>query len=185
MNALKRSEKNVGTTRKNSLTFWESPCVPCKSMRAEKSKSPSLAKLLDTTSTYLIGQRTGDFKFETMSDVMDCLFQLEKITGLHFSVDVKRPPYHDGWQCSIVFDGKEPAADLNADLCLFLESWKERRETFAHYGMPKTAYEQWKDQTLAYYAVQPVKLSEPEELETSERIKRRNEFLSGLTRDES
>lgn len=144
-----------------------------------------LAKLLDTTSTYLIGQRTGDFKFETLSDVMDCLFQLEKITGLHFSVDVKRPPYHDGWQCSIVFDGKEPAADLNADLCLFLESWKDNRETFAHYGMTKTAYEQWKDRTLAYYAVQPIKLSEPEELETSERIKKRNAFLSGLTRDES
>ena len=44
-----------------------------------------LAKVLDTTSTYLLGHQTGDFKFDCLSDVMECLFQLEKISGLHFS----------------------------------------------------------------------------------------------------
>ena len=66
-----------------------------------------LAKVLDTTSTYLLGHQTGDFKFDCLSDVMECLFQLEKISGLHFSIETKRPPHHDGWQCSITFDGKE------------------------------------------------------------------------------
>lgn len=75
-----------------------------------------LAKVLDTTSTYLLGHQTGDFKFDCLSDVMECLFQLEKISGLHFSIETKRPPHHDGWQCSITFDGKDKSADQNADM---------------------------------------------------------------------
>ena len=66
-----------------------------------------LARVLDTTSTYLLGHQTGDFKFDCLSDVMECLFQLEKISGLHFSIETKRPPHHDGWKCSITFDGKD------------------------------------------------------------------------------
>ena len=65
-----------------------------------------LAKVLDTTSTYLLGHQTGDFKFDCLSDVMECLFQLEKISGLHFSIETKRPPHHDGWQCSITLTEK-------------------------------------------------------------------------------
>lgn len=139
-----------------------------------------LAKVLDTTSTYLFGQQTGDFKFDSLADVMDCLFQLEKITGLRFSVDVKKPPRDEGWQCSITFDGKNREADLNADMCLFLEEWENNRQEFENYGSTKAAYEKWKDQTLAYYASQRVEISEPDELDETERIQKRNAYLSGL-----
>ena len=107
-----------------------------------------LAKVLDTTSTYLLGHQTGDFKFDSLSDVMECLFQLEKISGLCFSIETKRPPHHDGWQCSITFDGKDKSADQNADMCLFLEEWETNRESFQQYLMDKASYEDWKDKTL-------------------------------------
>ena len=96
-----------------------------------------LAKVLDTTSTYLLGHQAGDFKFDCLSDVMECLFQLEKISGLHFSIETKRPPHHDGWQCSITFDGKDKSAEQNADMCLFLEEWENNRESFQQYCMAK------------------------------------------------
>ena len=115
-----------------------------------------LAKVLDTTSTYLLGHQTGDFKFDCLSDVMECLFQLEKINGLHFSIETKRPPHHDGWKCSITFDGKDKTAEQNADMCLFLEEWENNRESFQQYCMSKDAYKDWKDKTLAYYASQGV-----------------------------
>ncbi len=139
-----------------------------------------LAKLLDTTSTYLIGQKPGDYRFQCLADVMDCLFQIEKISGLHFRVDVKKPPRDEGWQCSIVFDGKDRNAALNADMCLFLEDWEDSREEFAHYGSTKAAYKRWKDQTLAYYAPQGVEMVEPEDLDEVERTERRNAYLAGL-----
>ena len=138
-----------------------------------------LAKVLDTTSTYLLGHQTGDFKFDSLSDVMECLFQLEKISGLRFFIETKRPPHHDGWQCSITFDGKDKTADQNADMCLFLEEWETNRESFQQYLMDKASYENWKDKTLAYYASQGVESKEPEELDTEERLKRRNELFSG------
>ena len=134
-----------------------------------------LAKVLDTTSTYLLGHQTGDFKFDSLSDVMECLFQLEKISGLHFSIETKRPPHYDGWQCSITFDGKDKSADQNADMCLFLEEWENNRE----YCMDKPSYEDWKDKTLAYYASQGVQIEEPEDLNTEERLKRKNALFSG------
>ena len=121
-----------------------------------------LAKILDTTSTYLLGHQTGDFKFDCLSDVMECLFQLEKISGLHFSIGTKRPPHHDGWQCSITFDGKDKSADQNADICLFLEEWENNRESFRDYMISKETYENWKDKTLAYYASQGVELALPD-----------------------
>lgn len=65
-----------------------------------------LAKVLDTTSTYLLGHQTGDFKFDSLSDVMECLFQLEKISGLHFSIETKRPPHHDGGNVPLLLMGK-------------------------------------------------------------------------------
>lgn len=138
-----------------------------------------LAKILDTTSTYLLGHQIGDFKFDCLSDVMECLFQLEKISGLHFSIETKRPPHHDGWQCSITFDGKDKSADQNADICLFLEEWENNRESFQDYMISKEAYENWKDKTLAYYASQGVEIAEPEELGETERLKRRNARFSG------
>ena len=45
--------------------------------------------------------------------------------------------------------------------------------------MSKSAYEAWKDKTLAYYASQGVEMCELEELDEDERIKRRASLLSG------
>lgn len=95
------------------------------------------------------------------------------------SIETKRPPHHDGWQCSITFDGKDKSADQNADMCLFLEEWENNRESFQQYCMAKDAYEEWKDKTLAYYASQGVEMEEPENLDTEERLKRKNALFSG------
>ena len=41
----------------------------------------------------------------------------------------------------------------------------------------KLRYKRWKEQTLAYYAANAVKCTEPEELDRDERIAKRTEFL--------
>ena len=45
--------------------------------------------------------------------------------------------------------------------------------------MDKSSYEDWKDKTLAYYASQGVQIEEPEDLNTEERLKRKNALFSG------
>lgn len=44
-------------------------------------------------------------------------------------------------------------------------------------GSTHSRYKRWKEQTLAYYAANAVKCTEPEELDRDERIAKRTEFL--------
>ena len=89
-----------------------------------------LAGVLDTTSTYLTGYDTQEKPLTNMADVMQFLFQLDQIRELGFRIDVKRPPEHDRWECSITFNGKDLSSSENADMCLFLEEFRENREEY-------------------------------------------------------
>lgn len=111
-----------------------------------------LARKLDTTSTYLLGNHSADVQVDSLADIMGFLFQIEKVTGLRFRLDVKRPPRDENWQCSIVFDGKDKAADFNADLCLFLEEWRDYRDELQEGTLSAEKYQDWQDKTLAYYS---------------------------------
>lgn len=108
-----------------------------------------IAKKLDTTATYLLGYQQDDTPLTGYLSVLEAMFKLEEMAYLGFKIEVKRPPKHDKWECSIVFDGKDKNFDLNADMCLFLEDWKERRED-EDFQNPSQGYTRWKDQTLAY-----------------------------------
>ena len=96
-----------------------------------------LAKVLDTTSTYLLGHQTGDFKFDCLSKcTMECLFQLEKISGLHFSIETKRRTMMAG-NVPLLLTEKTNIPEQNADMCLFLEEWENNRESLQQYCMAK------------------------------------------------
>lgn len=136
-----------------------------------------IAKVLDTTSTYLIGYQAEAKTITNMADVMQFLFHLDQLNELGFSIDVKHPPNHDGWECSITFNGKDTTASENADMCLFLEAFNEKREEYASYAQTAQAYQNWKDKTLAYYANTTLSEKEVEELTEDERIKKRNALL--------
>lgn len=135
-----------------------------------------IADLLDTTSTYILGYESSTTQIRTLSDVMDFLFKLETVEGIDFRIDVQKPPRSKQWECSISFDGKS-MAEFNADMCLFLEQWEDERSELRAYNSTQAAYKRWKEQTLAYYAANAVKCTEPEELDRDERIAKRTEFL--------
>ena len=93
-----------------------------------------------------------------------------------FKINVQNPPRSKQWGCSISFDGKS-TAEFNADMCLFLEQWEDERSELRAYNSTQAAYKRWKEQTLAYYAANAVRCTEPEELDRDERIARRTELL--------
>ena len=138
-----------------------------------------LAKVLDTTPTFLFGYETEITPIRSLADVVNFLFHIEQINGLDFGIDVKRPPRSKEWQCSITFNGKADA-DFNADLCLFLEDWEGQRDDLRTYGTTQEQYREWKTKTLAYYASTAVECTEPEELDPDERLKRRIAYLNSL-----
>lgn len=111
-----------------------------------------LAKVLDTTATFLIGYEHDEKKIRSLADIMDFLFKLDRVKGLNFNIDVKRPPHYDEWECSITFNGKDKSADFNADICLFLEEFAEYREQYHSNRMSAKRYKELQDKDLAYYA---------------------------------
>ena len=111
---------------------------------------------------------------------MALFFKLDMVEGLDFQIDVRRPPHHAGWSCSLTFNGKNMDAEHNADMCLFLENWERERENVRSYYHDKESYEKWQDRTLAYYASSALTVKEFEELDHEERMKRRIAYLNGL-----
>lgn len=131
-----------------------------------------IAKVLDCESTYLIGYDTERKPLENLSDIMNFLFQLDKITELGFNIEVKRPPHYDGWECAITFNGKDVSTELNQDLCLFLEEFEDKRNEVKDYQTSLESYQKWQDKTLAYYANAKLTEKETEEISNEERIQR-------------
>ncbi len=122
-----------------------------------------LAKILDVPPTFILGYEVNTAPIRSMADVMDFLFQLDRVATLKFDIDVQKPPRSNEWTCSIRFNGKAPNAEHNADMCLFLEQWEDMREDLHSGAIPYAKLQKWQDQTIAYYAGAAVERVEPEE----------------------
>lgn len=88
-----------------------------------------IAAALSVSSSDILGYKTGVTSIDSLADIMSFLFMLENVSGVNFSINVKKSG--EKWECSISFDGQ--GAKYNADLCLFLERWAEEREKFHTY----------------------------------------------------
>lgn len=118
-----------------------------------------LAKVLDSTPTYIMGYEVDRTPIKKLADIMSLLFRMDDVAGLNFVVDTKRPPRNPKWECSISFDGKSEA-EFNTDICLFLEEWQSQREHYAEGKISSEKYRKWQEETLAYYAATSVKTEE-------------------------
>ena len=139
-----------------------------------------LADVLGTTNSYILGFDGEPPTVHSMADIMNYLFNMEQVSGLEFTVDVKRPPRNKEWCCALTFNGKSKESQFNADMCLFLEEWESRRDDVRSYGLSQSEYRKWKEKTLDYYASTLVDCIEPQDLPTAERIQKRKEYLNKL-----
>ena len=136
----------------------------------------AIAKVLDVSPADLIGYQKPNIQLDSLSDVIAVLYQLNKKAGLRFEVDVRRPPNHDEWTCSLKFDGHNQSAEKNASLCLILEDFRDEREKLETYWTDQESFDLWIEKELAYYADSKLSDREVEVLTTIERIQRRNEL---------
>ena len=115
-----------------------------------------LALYLDTTPQFILGYNSLTRPFNTLADISRFFFELEQVANLEFSIRVERPPYSTNWTCSIMIDGKDREAELNANFCLFLESWQQQRQRNAAKQDDPEAYRKWKEAVLARQQEVPV-----------------------------
>ncbi|MBQ6930110.1 MAG: helix-turn-helix transcriptional regulator [Oscillospiraceae bacterium] len=124
-----------------------------------------IAKVLECSPSYLLGWDEENKVLANFSDVVRFVFELDKTNELKFNIDVKKPPIHDGWECSITFDGKNTEGKLNTDLCLFLEELNNLKNGRTFMGADMGI---WKEKTLAYYSKTPLTQKTAEELKMQE-----------------
>lgn len=135
-----------------------------------------IARELNASPADLIGYRRPRIELNSLADVIVALYQLNKKAGIRFEIDVKRPPHYDEWTCSLRFDGKNHDAEFNADLCLFLEEFRNERERVETYWSDPESFDDWIERKLAYYSGTKLAEREVEVLSTMERLQRRNEL---------
>lgn len=136
-----------------------------------------IAKVLHVSSAGLMGYQKENIHLDTFNDILVALNEINNKEGLRFSIEVKRPPHAEGWTCSLIFDGKDPSAEYNADLCLFLEEFAEERERLETYWTDQSYFDRWFDKELAYHAGTKLPDKKVETLTDEERLKRRNALL--------
>ncbi|GFH96447.1 hypothetical protein IMSAGC003_03003 [Lachnospiraceae bacterium] len=81
------------------------------------------------------------------------------------------------WYANIKFYGNEKGHLYNADMCQFLASLNESRESFESYFTPKDMFDIWKKQKIADYSTLPVTKKVYENIDSATRMKLRNEHL--------
>lgn len=135
-----------------------------------------IAKILGVSPATLIGYQKQEIRLDTLSDVLYVLNELNKKAGLHFDVDIKRPPHFDEWTCSLRFDGNNSSAEHNSDFCLFLERYAEERTRLETYWTDQDYFDHWFEKELAYYAETALPNREVVALSHEERLMRRNEL---------
>ena len=155
-----------------------------KQLRKRKGLNQTeLAQMLKKSLRTVQKYETGEI--EVSIAVVNQIADLETVEGIDFKINVQKPPRSKQWECSVSFDGKS-TAEFNADMCLFLEQWEDERSELRAYNSTQAAYKRWKEQTLAYYAANAVKCTEPEELDRDDRIAKRTAFLEkGYGKSES
>ena len=128
-----------------------------------------ISKILECSPSYLLGLDDENRMLQKLSDVVRFVFELDKTNELKFNIDVKKPPNHDGWECSITFDGKNQEGKLNTDFCLFLEEFEKMRAGKETVGTGLGRMPYWKEKTLAYYSDTELTQREDEALNDNEK----------------
>ena len=124
-----------------------------------------ISKVLECSPSYLLGWDEENKVLANFSDVVRFIFELDNTNELKFNIDIKKPPIHDGWKCSITFDGKNTESKLNTDLCLFLEELNNLKNGRIFMGADMDI---WKEKTLAYYSNTALTQKTAEELKMQE-----------------
>lgn len=124
-----------------------------------------ISKVLECSPSYLLGWDEENKVLANFSDVVRFIFELDNTNELKFNIDIKKPPIHDGWECSITFDGKNTESKLNTDLCLFLEELNNLKNGRIFMGADMDI---WKEKTLAYYSNTALTQKTAEELKMQE-----------------
>lgn len=135
-----------------------------------------IAEILDTTLNYLLGYDTSHIKAETLSDVLEFFFEIDRKNELSFNMDIKKVGRDGKWECAFIFNGQDESALYNADFCNVMENFSINRESLKAYWMDYEAYRAWQKVKMEHYSRCTLSNKVYEVLDRTTFIERRNEL---------
>lgn len=113
-----------------------------------------MAKIFNVSPAELMGYEKQNIRIDTVADVIYIINELNNKADLHFDIIVEKPTDDNDnqWTCSLKFDGNHKTADYNADLCLFLESYKEELEEKGDTPSGQAYFDKWFERQLAFHS---------------------------------
>lgn len=136
----------------------------------------TIAKEFNVSVDWLCGLTKSKTTISTLSDIIEFLFEMEKIPELHFNINLDKNDDHTTIT-GLTFDSRDEEHKMNIDMCMFLSAYAEHRESFESYFVGKDMYELWQKNQIEYYDKLPLTRKEFDDLDSATRIKLRNEFL--------
>ena len=135
-----------------------------------------VAEILNTTLNYLLGYDTSHIKAETLSDVLEFFFEIDRKNELTFNMDIKKAGRDGKWECAFIFNGHDESALYNADFCNVMENFSINRESLKAYWMDYEAYRAWQKVKMEHYSRCTLSNKVYEVLDRTTFIERRNEL---------
>lgn len=136
----------------------------------------TIAKEFNVSVDWLCGLTESKTTISTLSDIIEFLFEMEKIPELHFDIHIDKNDDHT-LITGITFDSQDEEHKMNVDMCMFLSNYAEHRESFKSYFVGKDMYELWQKNQIEYYDKLPLTRNEFDDLDSATRTQLRNELL--------
>ena len=136
----------------------------------------TIAKEFNVSVDWLCGLTESKTTISTLSDIIEFLFEMEKIPELHFDIHIDKNDDHT-LITGIAFDSRDEEHKMNVDMCMFLSNYAEHRESFKSYFVGKDMYELWQKNQIEYYDKLPLTRNEFDDLDSATRTQLRNELL--------
>lgn len=136
----------------------------------------TIAKEFNVSIDWLCGLNKSQTTISTLSNIIEFLFEMEKIPELYFDININKNDDHTTIT-NISFDSRDENHKMNLDMCMFLTAYAEHRESFESYFVGKNMYELWQKNQIEYYDKLPLTRKEFEDLDSTTRTKLRNELL--------
>ena len=132
---------------------------------------------------WLLGVAKSDIKLSSVADVANFIFQMNDLNEIRYELEINDHLPNDletddnKWYCAIKFYGYSKVHPCNMELCQILSSFEETRSSFESYFTSKEMFDLWKEKQLQYYADEPLTEKKYPELDTTTRLKLRDELL--------
>lgn len=143
----------------------------------------AIANQFHVSIDWLVGISKSKMNISTVSDIANFIFKLNDFNEIRYELEINEHlpndiETHDNkWYCTMKFFGNDDKYPYNQYICQILSGLEENRSSFESYFISKNVFDLWKQNQLERYETQILTEKNYPKLDTTTRLKLRNEIM--------